>query len=463
MSVSNGVITGDIDVSDPYVVTGAPKYAGGYTAGAGAFRAMVPYINKWAPNKPMGNIFAPIDVPFGALTQAQKAACYYGLTPPLNSNFLQAADINSFPEWTEAGWTYDLSAEYARYDRLNDWAGYDHGAFAPCVVKVASMDSYCAEDPVTVTLEIPKAVAGKVIPITDLGVGDRYLCLLLRQAGESDRWAMVTSEMTIGSLYGGGAGGQVSIAVDGSRLNEIRAGWSGATQFEWWVCASSAKCATLTAKSAAELNDAGGITFAALPADNTGDFHGMTEYEYRDYFMQYMQVTLWGISWKAYWYAGDGLFPIAQAVNSGIQCGQMVGDYLYGLQVGFTITNTAPSSVSVRLNMSGLNPILVASVNFAGNSAGMNYSPYKLKPSVVLSDVSLTRVTSAATGTALQVYSGASTELAPGQSAHFVASHDTLLSAPLISTAVVAGQTIRPQIIAGMGNYSGEAEVIARN
>ena len=44
MSVSNGVITGDIDVSDPYVVTGAPKYAGGYTAGAGAFRAMVPLL-----------------------------------------------------------------------------------------------------------------------------------------------------------------------------------------------------------------------------------------------------------------------------------------------------------------------------------------------------------------------------------------------------------------------------------
>ena len=104
MAVSNGYISGDIDASDPYVATGAPKFEGGYTAGGGAFRAMVPYINKWAPNKPMGNIFAPLTDPFHVMSQTEKSACYYGLNPPLNG-YAHAADIHSYPEWTTWGWT----------------------------------------------------------------------------------------------------------------------------------------------------------------------------------------------------------------------------------------------------------------------------------------------------------------------------------------------------------------------
>lgn len=120
MAYSNGIISGEVHMSDIYAATGAPMYDGGHTAGKGAFRAMLQYINKWARCKPMGSIMLQRATPFGDFPEADKMAGYYGLTPPM-SGYVQAADINSYEDWTDAGYTYDLDPMYYQYDRVLDW------------------------------------------------------------------------------------------------------------------------------------------------------------------------------------------------------------------------------------------------------------------------------------------------------------------------------------------------------
>lgn len=172
-------------------------------------------------------------------------------------------------------------------------------------------------------VSISVAHLGSQGSVTNLS--NMYFCILLR-AKNTEHWAMITAPYTIGQYYANGAGGTVSLLVEGTVLNDIRAQWDGnPSEFDWWICAASARCETLTEKTSAQLNDVGGIFFTALPVDNPTDMRGSAKYQYVDYLAKYIQVTIWGISWKMYWTPSDGLFPIATAINSGIQCGRIFG------------------------------------------------------------------------------------------------------------------------------------------
>lgn len=464
MSIKNGVISGDIDISDPYVVTGAPKFEGGYAAGHNAFRAMIPYINKWSPNKPMSNIFSPLNDPFAVMSENEKRACYYGLNPPFNG-YAQAADIHSYPEWTTWGWTYDLDPTWTKYDPLHVWNNYNHNSIAPCSVAVTSRETFCAETPASVVLTIPKSTGNEtgVIPITSFGqypglLTNRYLCLLCRVQGDTNHWAMVTSSRTLGEIWNNGLGGTDSLAIDGEKLNSLRTKWNAGNKFEWWVCASDTKVTTLTEKSNAQLNDAGGITFASLPSDNPEKHYGVSEYKYVNYLLQYIKTKIWGISWKNYWSQYDGLYPVGTV----LKCGDMLMDYTYGLAVGFTIENTAPSNLNVQLNIT--NPGSVAILRCNGNFSG-RYVASDVRPALenaIKATANIMSVTSAETGKALTMTSGAVT-IGPGQKRHFVIYGDDFLSLPNYYPNVTTGKTIYPTIVAGLSDYIDTITVEAKN
>ena len=184
----------------------------------------------------------------------------------------------------------------------------------------------------------------------------------------------------------------------------------------------------------------------------------MSEYKYVNYLLQYIKTKIWGISWKNYWSQYDGLYPVGTV----LKCGDMVNDYTYGLAVGFTIENTAPSNLNVQLNIT--NPGSVAILRCNGNFSG-RYVASDVRPALenaIKATANIMSVTSAETGKALTLTSGAVT-IGPGQKRHFVVYGDDFLSLPNYHPNVTTGKTIYPTIVAGLSDYIDTITVEAKN
>lgn len=464
MSVSNGYISAPVASFDPYVATGAPAFGGEYPVALNAWIHLAAYANKWAKCKPMATTAAHLDSQGTLLSEYTKQAAFYGMTVPGNG-YITAADINSDWEWNKAGWTYALDTNSLQWTNLLEWEGYDNLATAPCSATIAHSDRfYTAEIVADMTLYVA-GDSGTSLRVSDFGVGvatlgNMYPCILVR-ATNTDDWAIITGSQTLNQLKGG----SVRVALSSTDINAVlRAGSVKPTQFQWWACACSQRFDTLTKKTTIQLSDAGCPSFCSLPLDNPTDCLGNAQYTYIDYAAKYMRVTIWGINNCDYWDVTAGMLPFASYTSSPLQFGQMLGDHMYGLQIGFTIENTAaPGQFTETYTAGSGSGALYVSTNFAGSSAGWATG---MSPSVTVRG-ELWMVTSPRVdGGALTLAdngSGQLIEIGPGQSKHFVVSAQNIMCAPLEMTSVPTGQSLNVPVTAGIQHRTGSASFSASN
>lgn len=459
MSVSNGYISAPVASFDPFTATGAPAFGGEYPIALNAWIHLAGYANKWAKCKPIANIMAYLTQPGELLGEYTKQMAFYGLTVPGNG-YITAPDINSDWEWNKAGWQYVLDPTYLQCTNLLEWEGYDHLATAPCSATIAHSDRfYTAEIVADMTLYVA-GDSGTSLRVSDFAsLGSYYPCILVR-ATNTDDWAIITYGATLNQLKGSSA----RVALSSTDINSVlRAGSNNPTQFQWWACACSQKFETLTKKTTIQLSDVGCPSFCSLPLDNPADCLGNAQYTFIDYAAKYMRVTIWGINNCDYWDVTAGMLPFASYTSSPLQFGQMLGDHMYGLQIGFTIENTAAAGqFTESYTASAGSGSLYVNTNFAGHSAG--WAP-RMSPSAVV-NTELTQVASPRVdGGALSsvAWSGQNIEIAPGQSKHFVVSAQNIMCAPLDITSAPTGQLLGVAVTAGILHRTGSADFIASN